>query len=154
MEYPDTPQVERCLSCREPVDYCQGGHGQPCESCLGWEGAHEPDCAEVSHLPWVTVISFDEGDLPGEAEAHREDSDWDALVNVMMQWDYGEETDAGGTWTPVTEEQQIKHGTWFYTEARDVPWGAADSTFDSGIYRLCRGVTGDFTLYRRALPST
>ncbi len=38
---------ETCVACGEPVDYCQGGHGAPCESCNGYERGHEADCPEA-----------------------------------------------------------------------------------------------------------
>ena len=57
--------MEKCLACGNPPDYCLGGHGEPCEHCVGWcgegdsSGWHDISCVieENNETKWSSIIS-------------------------------------------------------------------------------------------------
>lgn len=142
---------DRCLACYEPIDQCQGGHGEICEDCDGFaDGPHRSFCPVVRGLSWVHVHSATEDESGVLHEWFN--SDEFGVLQYLAGFDDGNETDEGGTYTPPDES--LRRGLPPLTEhQQECPWGEYDMVVELLDYVLVRDCQRDsLSLYRRELP--
>lgn len=106
-----------------PIDEDDIGTGCPAGAI------HEPYCDHVKDRPWVTVVTIDDLDdeqyAVGDLWPFRTLEALEGLVQYLEMNDGGDETDAGGEFTPPDNDPDHAY-----------PWGSADDTYEMGEYVL------------------
>jgi len=140
----------KCMACYQTIDHCQGGHGEICEDCDGFKaGPHEALCPVVRGLSWVCIT--DQGEEASMPLVDWFANDAAAALQYLLNWDFGEETDAGGTYTPPNEA--MRHGLPALSDhALLYPWGEYDEIHEVMEYVWVQDYQrGNISLYRRAM---